>query len=322
MKTTGPRSKIDPKRTLATTSPKVFAKHQDARRRTILIVEGISKPETRFIDPKDFVNLEIDSRYQRGRTNEVNDLIHVLKSGGKVYDPVTLCRRKGGDTLYIVDGHQRFWAHHDCGMAMPALIYQSENWQAEALLFQAMNMRRNLTADTVVKSHQGPGAEMLRKAAEDENHLLFNRIHFGAPGRRQYKAAQVIRAMLAVSRDVIPSGGVSLVCGRLDHAIENDPYAAVRCNALLRLLPRIFPPGMAMPKMLAMIAVARVAENRWRGKKPSDPINLLPSQAVCARLARINWSHYILSFAMTHIHNVVAEVGKRWPEDEQRWMAS
>jgi hypothetical protein len=292
------------------------------RMRTTLIVEGISKPETRYIQPHEFALLEIDSRYQRGRTNEVNDLIHVLKNGGQVYDPVTLCRRPGDETLYIVDGHQRFWAHHDCGLPLPAIVYESEGWQAEALLFQAMNMRRALTSDTIVKSHQGPGAELLREAAADENHLLFNHVHFGPPGRRQYPAAPMMRAMLAVSRDVLPTGAITVVCGRLDHAIQNDPLAAIRCRAYLRLVPRVFAPGHPMPMGVALIALAKVAEKRWRGQRTTNPINLLPTVAVCGRIGNINWASFIVTHAMSHIHNVLAEIEKRWPVEASRWMAS
>jgi hypothetical protein len=247
-------AKTDLRRSLL--NEKVLVAQGKTRMRTTLIVEGISDPTSHMIEPAEFTRLEIDARYQRGRTNEVNDLIHVLKNGGKVYDPVTLCRRKGGETLYIVDGHQRFWAHHDCGLPMPAIIYESTGWEAEALLFQAMNMRRGLTPDIIVKSHQGPGAALLRKVAAEESQLI----------------------------------------------------------------PRVFAPGVS-PRGLAIIALARVAEQRWRGKKTADPINLLPPPAVTTRIGHINWPLFCTSFAMTHIHNVVAEVAKRWPV-EQRWMAS
>jgi hypothetical protein len=311
-------AKTDLRRSLL--NEKVLVAQGKTRMRTTLIVEGISDPTSHMIEPAEFTRLEIDARYQRGRTNEVNDLIHVLKNGGKVYDPVTLCRRKGGETLYIVDGHQRFWAHHDCGLPMPAIIYESTGWEAEALLFQAMNMRRGLTPDIIVKSHQGPGAALLRKVAAEESQLIFNRVHFGPPGRRQFSAANLMRAMLSVSRDVVPTGQITQICARVDHAFANDPAARQRCDALLRLIPRVFAPGVS-PRGLAIIALARVAEQRWRGKKTADPINLLPPPAVTTRIGHINWPLFCTSFAMTHIHNVVAEVAKRWPV-EQRWMAS
>ena len=299
---------------------RVLAKGRMARTRSALVVEGISAPEVRFIQPDEFGLLEIDPFYQRVNiTGLINDIIHVLKAGGRVYDPVTLCKRDGEETMYIVDGQQRFWAHEACGLPLPAMIYHSTGRVAEALLYQAMNTRRALTANNMVKSHQGPGAELLRQVAQDEHHLLFNKVHFGEKGKRPYQAYQLIRGMLSVSRDVLPTGAVHDVCARLDHAISNDAMAATRCAAYLRMVPRTFPPAIP-PKMLAVVALARVAERRWRGKKVTDHINLLPAQAVMERIRKLNWSQLILSVSMTHVSVVVEAIEKKWPEEAKRWI--
>lgn len=255
------------------------------RMRAVLIVEGISDPVDRYLSPAEFARCDVDPRYQRGRTDMVNTLVHVLKSGGKIYAPVVLCERPGDDRLYIVDGHQRFLAHDICAEPMPVKIHQSTGWQAEALLFQALNYHRGLTSDLVVKSHRGPGAELLREAASDENHWLYNRIHFGDPGRRPYPAFALMRGLMSVTRDVLPTGKVQDICARVDHAITTDPMAVVRCRAFLRLVPRVFPYSNGVrPRPLAIIGLARVAERRWRGRRTGEPINLLPAEQISDRI--------------------------------------
>lgn len=286
------------------------------RVRSTLIVEGISSPEVRFIKPGEFARLAVDPIYQRPRdTALVNTLIHVLRGGGRIYDPITVCKRPDGDKLYIVDGQQRFWAHYDTQTEIPALIYQSSGPSAEALLYQAMNARRNLSANNVVKSHQGLGADLLRQAAADESHPLFGQVDFGDQ-RRPYAAMPMLKAMLVVSRDGLPNGKAADVCARLDHALANDDMAEVRCLALLRMIPRVFP-AQHPPRILALLGLAKVAYDRWEYKRTQDPISLIPSHKICERLRTTNWGVTVISASFAHLRMVTDQVERRWPEKSE-----
>jgi len=149
------------------------------RTRAILVAEGIGLPEVGVLNPSDFPKINVDQvTYQRHRTNEVNELIHVLRNGGKFPQPIAVAVRPDG-SWYLVDGLQRFSAAVECDEPLPMLLYKSTGARAEAVLFQILNRHVALQRDTTVKAWQGPGAEMIRAAAAHPSHGLHNQVRFG-----------------------------------------------------------------------------------------------------------------------------------------------
>lgn len=260
-------------------------RHAESRMtRTVVVVEGITVSEKRMIEPHEFDRLRIDSYYQRPvNSSMVNDLIHVLKNNGRIYDDVVLCVRDDEpDVWYLVDGQQRYWAHDACGVAFPAVIYRSTGRVAEAQLYQVLNTRKALTANNIVKGYQGEAAAILRRLASIEDTAYYNQIQFGDPGKRPYAAGILMRAMLAVATGILPTGPMHRLCARADHALATDPAARPRIDVFLKLLPLVFPATRTMSN-LPPIALARVAFRKFQAGAP------FPSPRVYEKLKRVSW---------------------------------
>jgi hypothetical protein len=280
------------------------------RTRQVLVVDGITAPEMRMIQPHEFTRVTIDERYQRLKlTHLVNDLIQVLKNGGSFYDPATICERANDPNLYIVDGQQRFWASDALQMPLPAMLYKSAGWKAEAQLFEAMNTRRNVNANITVKGHIGASAEMLRDLADREGSPYFNNVDLGQAGRRPYGALTIVRGMLAAIAGIIPSGMTATqACFRCDHALQNDPGGTERGAKFLQLLPLVFPATNRL-HTLPTVGLGRVAYRRFKADHG------LPSPRTYERLKKINWE------VLTDGHNslkylpvIEAEIERIWSE--------
>jgi len=287
------------------------AVYEVRRVREALVVEGIGQPaDTRTIQPHEFGSLRVDdTTYQRMRTSLVNELIYVIKNGGRIFGRVAIAKRPDG-SLWIVDGLQRFMAALECGVSIPADLYTSEGPQAEALLYQALNNRRNLAADNIVKSHQGPGAHMLMERVRTEGDPYYGNVSLGV-GKRPYSAFILIKAMLAATTGLLPNGKAGQVCSRLDFALRNDPTAKARAEAILRLIPLVFPAIHPM-KLLPAVALGLVAANRWQ------KVVVFPGPKTYEGLKRINWDTLFETASARFLPSVKAAIEKRWREEDTR----
>lgn len=274
---------ITPRRRLAQ-SPAVAASAAARRKGGVLIVTGVSSPTYQVLMPAQLSRLNVDETYQRVRIkSEVNALIHVLRNGGDVPDPITVARR-GDGKLYIVDGQQRFWAHSETGTPLKALIYDVTDIEAEKNLYIAANQKVKLGTNYIVKAWAGIGAEILRKLAEVPGSEIEGMVDFGLDKRRPLSATTAIRAMTIVATGNITTGhgNIQTVLARLDHELEHSTVARDRADALLRLAMRVFSSRERIAN-LPIQALAIVAHRRWNGRAKHVP------DGVVRRLGRIDW---------------------------------
>lgn len=263
-----------------------FRQRYLARRTTApLVVQGVGKPRLIMIAPKDFKRLNVDDEaYQRTKiTAEINEMIHALRAGGLVPDPVTVAERPDG-TWYIADGQQRFMAHVETELPMAAMIYPVETMGAEKLLFLAMNQSRRVGAGFIVHAWPGEMAELLRKADNDPESVLFNAVNFGRHGNR-YAAATLIRsAVSAVSGvDWHGTGVIQQVLARSD-TLMRATGATERIHGIWGILRAVFARG---PEARAFVCIGFgiVAGRRWKDRV------LLPSARDYTRLREIGRAH-------------------------------
>lgn len=262
-------------------TPMVY--HDPRRLRTVLVVEGITAPQSRMLSVQEFCRIKIDDKtYQRMKNVAlINDLIHVLKNDGAIYDPVTVCERPNGD-WYMVDGQQRFCAAYECSTPIPMLLYKSTGAEAEAQLYTAMNTRVTLNGNNQVKAHRGPSAALLRDLAQKPDSPYFNQIHFGDPGQRPYGASLLMRGMVAAMTNTVPNGAIARIMARADHALHIDKEAPRLSDLYLRLLPLVFPVS-GIFRFLPALALGRVSYERFSCNAS------FPSPKVYERMKRINW---------------------------------
>jgi hypothetical protein len=302
------------RRATRASSPMVAEKADSTRRRTPVLVKGVGAGKQTTITPDKFHLVDVDRRYQRDRiSDEVLDLVYVLQKGGSIPDPVTLARRTFSEPgidprkLWIVDGQQRFMAHLELGRAMQAIVYEVESLEAEKTFFLAMNSRVQVSSNSIVHSWPGPVAAQLRTANETPGHPMHDRVQF-ARGGDKIAAGIIIRSLDALLSSSVNARGSSMQA-RLSHAdlsMRTTPHARERVDCFLRLLGSVFPTSYA--HTLGCLALARVAQSRWRGEP------YLPSASVLARLRAVNWTSVVPSSSGKFLPIVVSHVEKIWRE--------
>jgi hypothetical protein len=269
-----------------------------------LKVEGVGRGRLVTIQTKDFQRLRVDESYQRVRiTGHVNSILHALKSGGIVPDPISIAERQNGD-WYIVDGQQRFAAHLDADVPMTAMIYTVEHIDAEKALFLALNRGVRVGTDFIVHAWPGEIAEILRKANDSPTHQLFNKIDFGRHGTR-HSASTLARGMVGAMTpaDWATRGRIEDVLGRGDSLLK-QPGARHRAESLLSVLAGAFNGGH-LPAIVSR-AIGAVAYERWAERVT------LPSASTYARFRKTNWTTLVPSTADRYFVVMKAEVSKRW----------
>jgi len=252
--------------------------------------------------------LDIDPSYQRGKTTEVAHLIRALQAGGAVLDPVTLCRRKWGDApaekLWIIDGHQRVLAFRALAKTFIAMVHDSASLEAEKGFFAAMNTRRNLTGDVVVKAWDGESSSLISRT-QNEGHPLNGHVAFDKRARDQMSAAALVRGSLTAAEGLMSNGGVQIVLRRLDAALK-DASNRARAEHYLRLVGYIYPDGRA-PASLVLIAIASVANAHW-----ADGDFDMPTPAKLARLRDIQWDSEVPSITQKFFPVMLNIIRKIW----------
>lgn len=290
-----------------------------ARRRSIgapliIVPSGVRYTGTRLINQGSFKKLGIDERYQRVRLTEmVNSIIHALRAGGSVPDPVTVAIRPD-DTWWLVDGQQRFYAHLECDVPMLTAFYEVSDFEAERALFIALNRKIAVNANTMVKSWPGPTAAMVREANDKEGGPLYARVNLGNLAQRTFDASVVAKGVLVVATGIMPSGPIERILTRSDAGLKTNQSATERAEAFLKLIGAIWSDEKLRTgnrvRLLPMIALGLVAYRRWTGKSPTQP-----NGASLRRLKIANWDTVATVHARRFLPVFERFIESRWKEE-------
>lgn len=272
-----------------------------------LLVESTETSDGKLVifQPHELKKLNVDERYQRIRIGrEVNSLIHVLKDGGVIPDPISVAKRPDG-TLWILDGQQRFWAHYECERPLQAMVYDVADIRTEMNLFQILNARIKLSGDTLVKSWTGPIGDLIREwCISRPGSPFFAQTNFGQNSQFPYSAGLLARGILASAAGVLSVGAIQNVLARGDFALR-EAEARARADAYMRLVPLVFPATMRM-KFLPAIAIGRVAYARW------SVDTTFPSPTIYEKLKKINWDAVAPTHSARYCKLLEDEILKRW----------
>jgi len=271
------------------------------------VVEGISKGSLITVGPADFSKIDVDASYQRGETKMVNDIIRAIQAGGAILDPVTLCRRpwdKDKAKLWIIDGHQRMCAAQELLVSLPAIVHESASLDAEKTFFLALNSKRSVSSDNVVKGWVGPSGDLIRKVNDDPSHPLYNRVHFQhGRNRSRIASATLICGALIAATGLTRSGNILRRLARLDNALSK-PIERARAEQFLRLMGHIFTVGAA--PALAMEAIGLVANERWAKEVIPAPLKTIQ------KLRLVNWKQEVPTFSKRFLPVLADTVRKVW----------
>jgi hypothetical protein len=263
-------------------SAAVAAHHDKRAAHKPVMVEGIGPGELITVTPGMFSMLDVDPAYQRGETSMVGQIVRALQGGGKVLDPVTLCQRRGSDKYWIVDGYQRVCAFQQLRLPFQAMLHKSSSVEDEKSFFVALNARRAVSPNVIVKAWTGPIGAIMRKANESFEHPLSGRINFTqSANATRFAASSLLRACLSVIGQDKSGGRVEVLLSRLDLAMSNSIQRA-RVEHFLRLIGRISPTGY-MP-VIVMRAIATVAFEHW------EKVVEMPSPKVMERMRVKQWA--------------------------------
>jgi hypothetical protein len=298
------------RKTTRALSERVAAAAEKRAMRAPLTVVGISPGKLQTIPPSRFAKLDVDPSYQRGHTVMIFELVRVLQAGGKILDPVTLCKRpwaNDGDKLWIIDGHQRVCAFQQLGFPFEAMIHDSENVEAEKNFFLSLNKRHTVGGDVIVKSWTGPSAQMLIEANANPDHPLYDRVHFGqGAARSQLSAALIIRGTAAAATGSGYSGQIQRQLSKLDYAIRENARKYL-AEHYLRMFGMIYAHGTI--SSFVAIRLGLVAFQRW-AQQSRD----FPSMAVIEKLRAVDWQqevpHFNSKFAPV-VTNIIQDIWKR-----------
>lgn len=296
-----------PQRRRISESDALFALSQSKRIADPLVIRDVPVPIRMALTLADMRNVNVDERYQRLRiTDEVNRLIHVLKAGGLIPDPISLARRTDG-SFWILDGQQRFLAYWECDLAIPAAdVYDVTTLEQEMQLFQVFNSRVGVNSETLVKSWVGPIGVLIRTWAEQPEYK--GRVSFGKTGSSlAYSSTILVRGALAAAAGVMPTGSIKTVMARADAALK-DPMAVQRADAYLRLLPLVFPPDNGRVKMIPAVALGRVSARRW-----ATDVRM-PLASVYERLKKLRWDSLAPTHAAQFTQLLETAIEKIWKE--------
>lgn len=274
----------------AATSAAVREANAAKRRSIVLTVTGISRGKLIHVEPAEFGKIDVDPRYQRGETNMVNTIIAAIQAGGLVLDPPTLCRRtcwgndgRDKDKMWIVDGHQRVSAFQHLSMGFDAIVHESESLDAERQYFIALNSRRAVSTNLIVKSWAGPSGKLLVEANANPAHPLYERVRLEMGANESRIGAMVlIRGSLNACTGVEMSGEAPKVLGRLDVALITDINRKVIMEKYLRMM------GQVLPKGTVHNEVALAFANVYRARMGYGQF-AMPDAKQTDRLRKINW---------------------------------
>ena len=251
----------------------------DKRLRHLLIVpERVTGARFVVVQPP-FKRLAIDYSYQREEVKGwVNDLADAIRRGS--FPPaIHVAERKweAGDTLWIVDGQQRFWAHWDAGKPIRCQVHSVRTPQEEKDLFVVLNSIQKLSPNTIIKDAPGPTALMIRAAAEESGPLAGRIAFSGAVGRRI--AANSLLCGLSALLSGRNDQGVSMSLSSCDRAIAETPELQERAKEFVLMVGVVWP-SPDRPRVASLRAVGRCL--RKTGNPPM-------TAGMMTRLKKIKW---------------------------------
>jgi hypothetical protein len=291
------------------TSPAVL-KAMEARRGTPIIVPDTVKVYgMRRYPVKELEDLLIDTRYQREEvTNEVNELVTVLKRGGIIPDPISVAVRKYGDgRKYIVDGQQRWWAHVDTGTPINVTEYHVHSYEEEVTLFHALNMQRRVSPEDRLRSLPGPAGDTIRRLAETDGSPLRGKVGH-TPNSGMIGGMILLRGMTAMLSNTKANGGLDRIAPNFDRYFRMSPRVAEKMvDSYATLIAAVFE-GRRV-RSVSAVALGRILYASFLAK-PTDP---LPTSKQIDRLKKLDFDALTPSHSMRWLPTVAAAVQEIWP---------
>lgn len=208
-----------------------------------------------------------DQGYQRGEIKPwVCDLADALRRGGQC-PPIDVVKRawESGNTLWIVDGQQRYLAHWDANKPLTANVYVVESRAEEIALFVVLNDRKRVSSSLAVVNHNGPSFDIIKAAALTPSHPLHERIHFreGGSGQR-ISIVSIVNALARYCGVMRQMNLRANLCG-VDRFVREDQKNRERAEEFLRLVGIVFPKP-TRPNSSMLLALARVLNGH--GNRP------------------------------------------------------
>lgn len=276
-----------------------------------VIVTGVDMAKTiTIIQPSQFGRLNVDESYQRVRIgNEVNDIIHVIRSGGAIPDPIDVAERPDG-SWWILDGQQRYWAHDETKEPLRALIHKVYTHEAESKLFVVFNSRRKVRPIIIVKGWPGPTGDFLRKLNTSPTSPLVGMIDFGNNSKLPLAANNLVRGILTVttgmSRNSRGGGDAATVLlPRTDAALKVTGRMAW-AEAYVQLVAMVFGKSDARVRAMPLQALAEVAHQRY---KAAGRVTFPASTEL---LRRMNWDTCVPKHTDQYYPMMVEKIQRRW----------
>lgn len=154
------------------------------------------------IEAKDLGMCSVDMRYQRPKKDYwISSLADAFRRKS-VPTPIHISSRKGwknaegGDYYWIVDGQQRWRAAAQAGVAIQAIIHETESLDDERLLFNVLNNVRNVEPQVYIMSHPSGVPDYIRSIDDDSGHSLYGRIQIGRSSKTRIAPRALISATL------------------------------------------------------------------------------------------------------------------------------
>lgn len=300
-----------PRRNRSTLTNEVQAKLKEGVRTwQSVIIDGVHFKERRTITPPFYSRLDVDPRYQRGRTDMVATIINALQKGGMVPDVPMVAERAWGEPdgkVWIMDGFQRVSAFMELNRAFEVDVFLTSSLEAERRFFLALNNRRPLNSNTQIKAWAGPVVDLLRYLGEREG-VLKGRVEFEhASGRgKRLSAALLVRGierLLSESRHVCD---IQKSLSRCDGFLQTD-RSKLEATTFCLLVGESFPEGGA--GLLPVLALAEIAREKWHGHSATPK---LPSPAIIKRLAETRWRVRLPGQGRAHLDLAVSIVRRVW----------
>lgn len=242
----------------------------------------------------------------------VFELADVLAAGGKC-PPIAVNVRPDGRRV-VVDGQQRMWAHMQASMPMQALVYHLPEpvLDNEKKLYQILNSHVLQSGDNIVNSWVGPVAALVRHWVNLKGSPYFQHTSIGKRGGMAYSAAILARSVVCVVVSAAGArGGIRRVLDRgeafFHGANGHGDVLHEKAEAVLRLLPLVFPPGDRI-RLEPALAVSDVARERW-GKGVTGKF---PKPQEQQRMRQINWAMLAPGYSARHFPTLRKAVEDRW----------
>lgn len=172
-------------------------------------------------------------------------------------------------------------------------------------MFNLLNTRVAVNAESRIKTWPGPTAVMIREWASKPGSPGLDVVHFGQNNRLPYSAS-IIASALARLIGGKQTGKLEKRLVRTDEELKK-PFAIERAQAFLSLYARAFPPDGDRARLVPSVALGEVSRDRWA------KMVKLPSALEIGKVARVNWEKVLRgSFAMSMLPVAVSVIQERW----------